>query len=340
MRTMIKTLIEHPLCDRNSFHVEEQAARIIEFDRRDDLDTIFAEGNAPENWYVMGGGNNILFTQHFDGTLIHPTGNKITLLEETTDTLRVEAEAGVDWDEFVQWTVEKGVWGAENLSLIPGTVGAAPVQNIGAYGSEAKDIISVVHYYDVQLREHRTLSNGECRFGYRDSIFKGELRGRAIITSVEFRLSKNAGPHLIYDNLRSQVEAYGEATVGNIREVICSIRRSKLPDPNELGNAGSFFKNPIVPCTVTEALKQKYENMPIYPAADSSKCKLAAGWLIDKAGLKGYRTGNVGVHDKQALVLVNHGGATGGEVMALARYVQDEVAKCFGIEIEPEVNIM
>ena len=337
---MIKTLIEHPLCDRNSFHVEEQAARIIEFDCREDLDTIFTEGNAPENWYVLGGGNNILFTQHFDGTLIHPTGNKITLLDDGPDTLSVEAEAGVDWDEFVQWTVEKGVWGAENLSLIPGTVGAAPVQNIGAYGSEAKDIISAVHYYDVLLREHRTLLGKECQFGYRDSIFKGGLRGRAIITSVEFSLSKNAGPHLVYDNLRTQVEAYGEATVGNIREVICSIRRSKLPDPNELGNAGSFFKNPIVPSEVAEALSAQYENMPIYPAADSSKCKLAAGWLIDKAGLKGYRSGNVGVHDKQALVLVNHGGATGSEVIALARYVQDEVKRKFGIDIEPEVNIM
>ena len=337
---MIKTLIEHPLCDRNSFHVEELAARIIEFDCREDLDTIFAEGSAPENWYVMGGGNNILFTQHFDGTLIHPTGNKITLLDDGPDTLSVEAEAGVDWDEFVQWTVEKGVWGAENLSLIPGTVGAAPVQNIGAYGSEAKDIISAVHYYDVLLREHRTLLGKECQFGYRDSIFKGGLRGRAIIPSVEFSLSKNAGPHLIYDNLRTQVEAYGEATVGNIREVICSIRRSKLPDPNELGNAGSFFKNPIVPSEVAEALSAQYENMPIYPAADSSKCKLAAGWLIDKAGLKGYRSGKVGVHDKQALVLVNHGGATGSEVIALARYVQDEVKRKFGIDIEPEVNIM
>jgi UDP-N-acetylmuramate dehydrogenase len=184
------------------------------------------------------------------------------------------------------------------------------------------------------------LLNQECKFGYRDSIFKGELRGRAIITSVEFSLSKDSGPHLIYDNLRAQVEAYGQATVGNIREVICSIRRSKLPDPNELGNAGSFFKNPIVHCSVTQSLKQKYDNIPIYPTLDPEHNKLAAGWLIDKAGLKGYRTGNVGVHDKQALVLVNHGGATGGEVMALARYVQDEVARCFGIAIEPEVNIL
>lgn len=337
---MITTYIDHPLRERNSFHVEEQASCLIEFDKASDLDSIFAAGSAPKRWMVIGGGNNILFTQHFDGTLIHPTGNKITLLSETPSTISVEAEAGVDWDEFVQWAVDRGVWGAENLSLIPGTVGAAPVQNIGAYGSEAKDIIHAVHYYDVQLGEHRTLLNQECKFGYRDSIFKGELRGRAIITSVEFRLSKDSGPHLIYDNLRAQVEAYGQATVGNIREIICSIRRSKLPDPNELGNAGSFFKNPIVHCSVTQSLKQKYDNIPIYPTLDPEHNKLAAGWLIDKAGLKGYRTGNVGVHDKQALVLVNHGGATGGEVMALARYVQDEVARCFGIAIEPEVNIL
>ncbi len=337
---MIKTFTEHPLCDRNSFHVAEQAARIIEFDCKEDLDKIFTDEGAPENWYAMGGGNNILFTQRFDGTLICPTGRKITIIGETPESVILEAEAGVDWDEFVCWCVEHGLWGAENLSLIPGSVGAAPVQNIGAYGAEVKDIISAVHYFDTQLREHRTLPREECRFAYRDSIFKGELRGRAIITSVEFGLSKQPCPRLLYGDLKREVEARGEATLKNIREVVCDIRRSKLPDTNELGNAGSFFKNPIVPSEVAEALSAKYENMPIYPAADPKMSKLAAGWLIDKAGLKGYRTGNVGVHDRQALVLVNHGGATGGEVMALARYVQQRVAQCFGVEIQTEVNIL
>jgi UDP-N-acetylmuramate dehydrogenase len=336
---MITTYIDHPLRERNSFHVEEQAARIIEFDAAADLDSIFAEGNALEKWAVLGGGNNILFTKQYDGTLIHPIGKRIERLNDDSESVRVRVDAGVEWDDFVQWCVERDLWGAENLSLIPGSVGAAPVQNIGAYGAEAKDIIHTVHYFDTLQREHLSLSNEECRFGYRDSIFKGELRGRAIITAVDFTLSTVASPSLRYGDVQQQVEERGGATLKNIREAVCSIRQTKLPDTNVLGNAGSFFKNPIVPCAVAEELKAKYENMPIYPTADEAFRKLAAGWLIDQSGLKGYRMGNVGVHDRQALVLVNHGGATGGEVMALARYVQEQVKEKFGIEIETEVNI-
>ena len=336
---MITTYIDHPLRERNSFHVEEQAARIIEFDAAADLDSIFAEGNAPEKWAVLGGGNNILFTKQYDGTLIHPIGKRIERLNDDSESVRVRVDAGVEWDDFVQWCVERDLWGAENLSLIPGSVGAAPVQNIGAYGAEAKDIIHTVHYFDTLQREHLSLSNEECRFGYRDSIFKGELRGRAIITAVDFTLSTVASPSLRYGDVQQQVEERGGATLKNIREAVCSIRQTKLPDTNVLGNAGSFFKNPIVPCAVAEELKAKYENMPIYPTADEAFRKLAAGWLIDQSGLKGYRMGNVGVHDRQALVLVNHGGTTGGEVMALARYVQEQVKEKFGIEIETEVNI-
>lgn len=336
---MITTYIDHPLRERNSFHVEEQAARIIEFDAAADLDSIFAEGNAPVKWAVLGGGNNILFTKQYDGTLIHPIGKRIERLNDDSESVRVRVDAGVEWDDFVQWCVERNLWGAENLSLIPGSVGAAPVQNIGAYGAEAKDIIHTVHYFDTLQREHLSLSNEECRFGYRDSIFKGELRGRAIITAVDFTLSTVASPSLRYGDVQQQVEERGGATLKNIREAVCSIRQTKLPDTNVLGNAGSFFKNPIVPCAVAEELKAKYENMPIYPTSDEAFRKLAAGWLIDQSGLKGYRMGNVGVHDRQALVLVNHGGATGGEVMALARYVQEQVKEKFGIEIETEVNI-
>lgn len=337
---MIKKYFDHPLRDLNSFHVEERADCIIEFDRKEELDEIFAEGNTPENWYVLGGGNNILFTQQYKGTLIHPAGRNITVLTEDSEQLTVEVESAVEWDDFVAWCVERELWGAENLSLIPGNVGASPVQNIGAYGAEAKDVISKVHFYDVEQRGHRTLSNAECHFAYRDSIFKRELRGRAIITSVEFRLSKQPNPNLGYGDLARETEARGGATLKNIREAVCAIRRHKLPDTAVLGNAGSFFKNPIVDAAVAETLIAKYENMPHYPAANPEKRKLAAGWLIDQAGLKGYRTGNVGVHDRQALVLVNHGGATGGEVMALARYVQEQVAQKFGVEIEAEVNVL
>lgn len=337
---MITTYKNHPLRSLNSFHVEAEAACIIEFDQSEDLAQIFAADHSPEKWYVLGGGNNILFTQRYDGTLIHPTARGIEVIGEETEAVMVRAEAGVDWDEFVCWCVEHELWGAENLSLIPGTVGAAPVQNIGAYGSEAKDIIHAVHYFDTTLCQHRTLLSAECHFAYRDSIFKRELRGRAIITAVEFRLSTIASPSLRYGDVQNEVEKRGGPTLRNIREAICSIRRAKLPDTSVLGNAGSFFKNPIVSKEVAESLKDRYENMPIYPTSDPSQRKLAAGWLIDNAGLKGYRTGNVGVHDRQALVLVNHGGATGNEVVALARYVQTKVEEMFGVEIEAEVNIL
>ena len=214
------------------------------------------------------------------------------------------------------------------------------MQNIGAYGAEAKDVISRVHYFDTVEHKHLTLTNAECRFAYRDSIFKRELRGRAIITSVEFCLSKEPKVNLGYGDLARETEARGGATLKNIREAVCAIRRSKLPDTAVLGNAGSFFKNPIVDAEVAEALMAKYENMPNYPAANPEKRKLAAGWLIDQAGMKGYRTGNVGVHDRQALVLVNHGGATGGDVMRLAHYVCGKVKENFGVEISPEVNVL
>ena len=336
---MIKEYKDHPLRDLNSFHVEERADRIIEFDSKQDLDQIFAEGATPENWYVLGGGNNILFTQRFAGTLLKPVGNGIKIKAQIDDSVIVEAEAGVEWDDLVAWSVERDLWGMENLSLIPGTVGAAPVQNIGAYGAEAKDVIERVHFFDVEDRKHHTLGCAECRFAYRESIFKHELKGRAIITSVEFRLSKSSQPSLGYGDLAKEVELRGGATLKNIREAVCAIRQSKLPDTAVLGNAGSFFKNPIVNKEVSERLKAEYDTMPIYPVSEH-KCKLAAGWLIDQAGLKGYRKGNVGVHERQALVLVNFGGATGAEVIALSKEVRERVFAKFGINIDPEVNIL
>ena len=336
---MIKEYKDHPLRDLNSFHVEERADRIIEFDSKQDLDQIFAEGATPENWYTLGGGNNILFTQRFAGTLLKPVGKEIKIKAQIDDSIIVEAEAGVEWDDLVAWSVERDLWGMENLSLIPGTVGAAPVQNIGAYGAEAKDVIERVHYFDVEDRKHHTLGCAECRFAYRESIFKHELKGRAIITSVEFRLSKSSQPSLGYGDLAKEVELRGGATLKNIREAVCAIRQSKLPDTAVLGNAGSFFKNPIVNKEVSERLKAEYDTMPIYPVSEH-KCKLAAGWLIDQAGLKGYRKGNVGVHERQALVLVNFGGATGAEVITLSEEVREKVFAKFGINIDPEVNIL
>lgn len=336
---MIRETADAPLRQRNSFHVEEQAERLIEFDREEDLDLIFGKGR-PERWYVLGGGNNILFTRRFEGTLIKPAATGITVIGEDTDTVTLRAEAATDWDRMVAWCVERGLWGAENLSLIPGTVGASPVQNIGAYGAEAAGIIYRVHLYDTLRREHATLEKADCRFAYRDSIFKHELRGRTVITAVELRLGKHPSPNLAYGDLKAQVEARGGASIANIRNAVCAIRRSKLPDPDTLGNAGSFFKNPVVDNATAERLREEDPACPVYPVSAHGMCKLAAGWLIDRAGLKGFRMGRVGVHERQALVLVNFGGATGDEVIALARYVQDKVFDRFGVKIEPEVNIL
>lgn len=336
---MIRETADAPLRQRNSFHVEEQAERLIEFDREEDLDLIFGKGR-PERWYVLGGGNNILFTRRFEGTLIKPAATGITVIGEDTDTVTLRAEAATDWDRMVAWCVERGLWGAENLSLIPGTVGASPVQNIGAYGAEAAGIIYRVHLYDTLRREHATLEKADCRFAYRDSIFKHELRGRTVITAVELRLGKHPSPNLAYGDLKAQVEARGGASIANIRDAVCAIRRSKLPDPDTLGNAGSFFKNPVVDNATAERLREEDPACPVYPVSAHGMCKLAAGWLIDRAGLKGFRMGRVGVHERQALVLVNFGGATGNDVMALARYVQDRVFDRFGVRIEPEVNIL
>ncbi len=337
---MIREFAEHPLRGLNSFHADEKARRLVVFDAAEDLDHIFAPESGLGKFYVLGGGNNILFTGYFDGALLKPDIRGIRVLAEDDETVTVEAGAAVEWDDLVAWSVERGLWGAENLSLIPGTVGAAPVQNIGAYGAEAKDVIARVRMFDTVRREHGVLTAEECRFAYRDSIFKHELRGRAVITSVEFRFGKRPAPDLGYGDLQRETEARGGASLRNIREAVCAIRRGKLPDTAVLGNAGSFFKNPVVSRAEAERLAARYDGMPVYPAPDPERRKLAAGWLIDRAGMKGYRKGRAGVHDRQALVLVNFGGATGEEIMELAREVQLRVRDAFGVAIEPEVNIL
>lgn len=328
------------LQNRNSFGVIEQADRLVEFETADDLKELFSE-ERPSKWYVLGAGNNTLFTQSYNGTLITPTCSARTTLNDDGEYVDVRVEAAHDWDEFVAWSVDNGLWGVENLSAIPSSVGAAPVQNIGAYGAEVKYAITAIDYFDTNKLEVVRLMSEECQFGYRESIFKHKLRGVAIILAVEFRLHRTPTPNLGYGDVIREVEARGGATLRNIREAICAIRASKLPDPKVLGNAGSFFKNPIVDKSVAEQLLQSYPDMPHYPVPnDANSVKLAAGWLIDKSGLKGYREGHVGVHNRQALVLVNHGGATGGEVLHFAEFVCSVVHNKFGVDICPEVNIL
>lgn len=335
---MIREFHQISLRTRNSFGVDQQAARLAEFETPEDLRTFFAAG-IPRRWLVLAGGNNILFTRDYDGVLLTPVARQITLLSDDGEEVRVRADAGVEWDDLVEWAVERGLWGIENLSLIPGKAGAAPVQNIGAYGCEAKDAIRRVEMYCVETGAMLTLDAAHCGFGYRESVFKHDLKGKVIITAVEIALSHAPRPRLGYGDVEREVEARGGVTLRNIREAICSIRRAKLPDPAVLGNAGSFFKNPVVVAAAAERLLAEYPDMPHYPAPEG-RVKLAAGWLIDRAGMKGRREGAVGVHERQALVLVNHGGATGGEVIAFAHKVQETVREKFGIKIDTEVNIL
>lgn len=337
---MIQEYRDIDLRDRNSFRVAQKAARLAEFETAEELAQLFARG-VPDRWTVLAGGNNILFTRDYDGLLLTPTGRGIAVAKDDGDRVEVRAEAGVEWDDLVEWAVERGLWGIENLSLIPGKAGAAPVQNIGAYGCEAKDTIVGVECYCVETGNMLILSAEHCDFGYRDSIFKRSLRGRVVITEVTFALRRTPQPRLAYGDLERETAARGGPTLRNIREAVRSIRRSKLPDTAVTGNAGSFFKNPVVDAALAERLAKAHPDMPVYPAfGEPTKRKLAAGWLIDRCGLKGYRRGRAGVHDRQALVLVNHGGATGTDVLDLARYVQQCVRERFGVEIDTEVNIL
>lgn len=336
---MFKEIIDPDLSGRNSFHVPQRAARLVEFETAEDLRRLFAGGTVGE-WFALGGGNNILFTQDYPGTLLHCTARGIRVVGRTNDRVTIEADAGTEWDDLVAWSVGHGLWGIENLSLIPGTVGAAPVQNIGAYGCEAKDAILQVEMFCPDTGNTLILDREHCDFGYRDSIFKRSLRGRAIITSVRFSLGTSPQPRLDYGDVAAEVARRGAPTLHNIREAICAIRRTKLPDPAETGNAGSFFKNPVVPRRTAERLLAQHPDMPHYPTADPERIKLAAGWLIDRTGLKGWSLGRVGIHPRQALVVVNLGGADGREIIAFADTVRERVRERFGVEIEPEVNIL
>lgn len=328
------------LAKYNSFGISVCADRMLEFENARQLEEYFSKYSSEKYpWYPFSGGNNILLTGNYKGTLIHPVSKRIEIIDSDDKYIYVKAEAGVEWDDFVAWSVDRGLGGVENLSLIPGYVGAAPIQNIGAYGVEAKDTIVNVEAYMVDSNNVVNMSAEKCRFGYRDSIFKHELRNRAIILSVTFRLLREPQFKLGYGDLQKEVAARDGLTLRNVRDAVMAIRRRKLPDPKVLGNAGSFFKNPVVEESCMKRLLEKYPDMPHYPAAEGY-AKLAAGWLIDKAGWKGFRKNNVGVHEKQALVLVNYGGATGKEILEFAGEIKESIREKFGVSIEMEVNIL
>lgn len=286
----------------------------------------------------IGGGSNLLFTKDYEGVVLHAGSKNIKIIKETEDNIYIEADAGVVWDEFVEWTIKHGSFGLENLSLIPGEVGASAVQNIGAYGIEVCQYIDRVKTLEVATEKYHEFKNEECNYGYRHSIFKGELYGKHIVTSVVYKLSKVFTPHLEYGALKTQLEKHNlnakDITAHQLRKLIIDIRNEKLPNPNDIGSAGSFFMNPIVSEEKFVALYQQYPTIPHYPAKNG--IKLSAGWLIDQAGWKGKKFKNAGVYEKQALVLVNNGGATGDDVVQLAQSIQKDILEKFGINIKPE----
>ncbi len=324
----------------NTFGVDVQAQLFAEAHNDDDVRAALAycaEHSLP--LMVIGGGSNLLLTGDVKALVLRMASRGIRIVREDCLEAIVEAEAGEPWHPFVQTCLELGLCGLENLSLIPGTVGAAPMQNIGAYGVEIKDVFHSLTGLDRQTGELREFSLEECAFGYRDSLFKHET-GRWLILRVRFVLSRVARLHLDYGPVRQRLDALGiqQPTPLDVSKAICAIRSEKLPDPAELGNAGSFFKNPLIPAELAARLKVSYPGLVGYPQADG-QVKLAAGWLIEQAGWKGYREGDAGVHRLQSLVLVNYGRATGAELLALAQRIQADIVERFGVTLEMEPNL-
>jgi len=337
---MIEIKKDYPLKSKNTFGFDVRSRFFVEASTSDKIS--FSLNYA--SYYslpvlALGGGSNIIFTKDFEGLIIHPTVSAIEVVEDAAESITIRVGAGVKWDSLVEWSVSRGFGGLENLSWIPGDVGASPIQNIGAYGVEAKDTVVKVEGINIITKKKIELSNAECLFDYRYSIFKGELKHKIIVTNVYFRLSKK--PILIthYGNIDEEIEKLGSKTLSTVREAIINIRKRKLPDPAELGNAGSFFKNPIVKIRVFEDLKSKFDKIPSFPASEDH-IKIPAGWLIEQCGWKGKQVGNCGVHKDQALVLVNNGSATGNEMLNLAKEIQKSVFDQFGIELEMEVNVV
>ena len=331
----------YPLLAHNTFGMDVEASVFVEYESVTELKEILLHQLCPEGkWLHIGGGSNLLFTGDFDGMILHSAIKGFEVVSENEDEVLVRAGAGEVWDDFVAYTVEKGWYGAENLSLIPGEVGASAVQNIGAYGVEAKDLIVKVATIEVATGKERMFENDECGYAYRESVFKHALKGKYIVTHVTYRLFKHPSYRLDYGNVRAELEKRGcELTLENVRRTIIDIRESKLPDPKVQGNAGSFFMNPIVPRPLFEELLSKYPSMPFYEV-DAERVKIPAAWMIDQCGWKGKRLGHAGVHSKQALVLVNCGGATGREIIALSEEIQRSVFNKFGVRISPEVNFI
>lgn len=331
-------MYNYSLKNHNTFGIDVDCKRFVEFGSVDELRSLLPTLRG-ERLLVIGGGSNLLFTKDFDGTIVHSAimGSEPRI---DGDDVYLRVGSGETWDNIVAEATERGWHGMENLSLIPGEVGASAVQNIGAYGAEAKDIIYKVEAVEIATGEAVSFANADCHYAYRQSLFKTDWKGKYIVTHVTYKLTKTFTPHLDYGNIRAELERQNitQPTAQQLRQTIIDIRQAKLPDPKEEGNAGSFFMNPIVDRKKYDELATQYPEMPHY-IVDDERVKIPAGWMIDQCGWKGKSLGKAGVHSKQALVLVNRGGATGNDVLALCRKIQADVLEKFGIAISPEVNV-
>lgn len=330
----------YSLLQHNTFGMDVKARRFVQYENDQELLNYLATVPAGEPLLHIGGGSNLLFITDYEGTVLHSAIKGVEVVDETSDTVCVRVGAGEVWDDFVHYAVKRGWGGIENLSLIPGEVGASAVQNIGAYGVEAQDCIVVVEAVELRSCLKRVFGKEECNYGYRQSIFKGALKGCYAITYVTYRLSKRPCLHLDYGGIRRALEDRGitDPAIDDVRQAIIDIRNAKLPDPKVQGNAGSFFMNPVVTREKYEEIRAQYLDVPAYEV--ESGVKIPAGWMIEKCGWKGKALGRAAIHSKQALVLVNLGGATSEEIMALSEAVCRSVKETFDVDIHPEVNFI
>ncbi|PLX09620.1 MAG: UDP-N-acetylenolpyruvoylglucosamine reductase [Marinilabiliales bacterium] len=325
----------------NTLGLNIRAKNCIRVNYHKDLSDLFNEKWFTKKFLVIGEASNILFKSDYDGLIIMMNTRGIEVAEESKDEIILNVQAGENWNELVNYTVKNNYWGIENLSMIPGKAGAAPIKNIGAYGTELKDVFVELKAFDTTSGEIKTFTKEECKFAYRDSIFKSVFKGRYIVLNIRIKLSKIPNPNITYKALHDYLGNVDVNTlkIGEIQDAINSIRSSKLPDPEEISNCGSFFKNPVVSSDIAEDLKSHYSDMPVYKV-DAHNTKLAAGWLIEKSGWKGKRKDDAGVHEKQALVLVNYGNASGHDIYNLSVEIARDVYKKFGIQLEREVRVI
>lgn len=333
----MKDIQNYSLLAHNTFGINARCSRFLEYETTDEarlVARLLRDSGQP--YIIIGSGSNLLLTRDYPGIVVHSALRGYDIIGQ-----RMACGSGEQWDDIVDFSLRNGLYGAENLSLIPGDVGASAVQNIGAYGVEVKDLVLEVHAIEIATGRLCIISRDDCHYGYRDSRFKHEWKNRFLITMVVYQFSDTFLPHLDYGNIRAELERKGiaEPTADELRQTIIDIRKAKLPDPRELGNAGSFFMNPVVERKQYEALAALYPDMPHYTIDDQHE-KIPAGWMIDQCGWKGRSLGAAGVHERQALVLVNRGGATGGDILHLCETIQHDVEARFGIAIHPEVNII